>query len=118
MSRLHDNGKKSIAEYLEAEASEVLDGEDDEKNIPAQNMWVLREELDKRLNKIKAGTAHTGFGAGEHTYSVSCSMAMLALQEVCQAHCEKHCKKSKKKAATMCPSRSYLRSRTAQKSEI
>ena len=105
VSRLHDNGKKSIAEYLEAEASEVLDGEDDEKNIPAQNMWVLREELDKRLNKIKikAGTAHTDFGAGEHTYSVSCSMAMLALQEVCQAHCEKHCKKCQKESCDHVP---------------
>lgn len=99
VSRLHDNGKKSIAEYLEAEASEVLDGEDDEKNIPAQNMWVLREELDKRLNKIKikAGTAHTGFGAGERTYSVSCAMAMLALQEVCREYCTEECKQSCRK---------------------
>ena len=100
-----ENGKKSIAEYLEAEASEVLDGEDDDRNIQAQNMWVLREELGKRLKKIKIekGTAHIGFGAGEHTYSVSCSMAMLALQEVCREYCEQHCKKCQKECCKHTP---------------
>lgn len=43
------------------------------------------------------------FGAGEHTYSVSCAMAMLALREVCQAHCEKHCKKCQKESCDHVP---------------
>lgn len=30
-------------------------------------------------------------------------MAMLALQEVCQAHCEKHCKKYQKESCDHVP---------------
>lgn len=58
-----------------------------------------------RLDKIciRAEALQTPFGAGEHTYSVSCSMAMLALQEVCQAHCEKRCKKCQKESCDHVP---------------
>ncbi len=82
-------GDISMISYLVPEESEVLNGE----KITAGNMWKLQEALAHRLDKIciRAETAHTGFGAGEHTYSVSCSMAMLALQEVCQAYCTGHC---------------------------
>lgn len=90
VSRLREKEDKPMAEYLAAETSEVLNGG---KNIQARNMWVLLEELNERLSKIRIGAENkcSGFRENENTYSVSCSMAMLALQEVCQAYCTGHC---------------------------
>ncbi len=93
ISRLdRDKDIGSMTSFLVPEESEVLDGE----MISADNMRVLKEELNDRLGKIiiEAETEHTDSGAGEHTYSVSCTMAMLALQEVCQAYCV-DCKRKK-----------------------
>ncbi len=90
VSRLGGNKKgRPMAENLVPEESEVLNGE----KISTGNMRKLREALAHRLDKIRIReeTPQTQFGAGEHTYSVSCSMAMLALQEVCQAYCTGHC---------------------------
>lgn len=65
----------------------------------------MQEALAHRLDKIciRAEAPQTPFGTREHTYSVSCAMAMLALQEVCQALCEKHCKKCQKESCDHVP---------------
>ena len=96
VSRLGGNKKgKPMAENLVPEESEVLNGE----KIPAGNMWKLQEALTHRLDKIRirAEAPQAQFSTRENTYSVSCTMAMLALQEVCRGYCTEKCKQSCKK---------------------
>ena len=96
VSRLGGNKKgKPMAENLMPEESEVLNGE----KIPAGNMWKLQEALTHRLDKIRirAEAPQAQFSTRENTYSVSCTMAMLALQEVCRGYCTEKCKQSCKK---------------------
>ena len=78
VSRLLDSN--SMTENLQPEESEVLRG----KEIPAGTMFILRNELARRLSGALGGA---GYAAGDNGYSVSCAMAMLALQEVCEEYC-------------------------------
>lgn len=84
VSRLRNSN--SMTENMVPEVSEVLAGED----IPVRSMWMLKEKLQKHLEKPLGEKPYEGVD-GENTYSVSCTMAMYALRNVCREYCAQTC---------------------------
>ena len=84
VSRLRNSN--SMTENMVPEVSEVLAGED----IPVRSMWMLTEKLQKHLEKPLGEKPYEGVD-GENTYSVSCTMAMYALRNVCREYCAQTC---------------------------
>ena len=93
----------SMTENLLPEESEVLAGEE----IPAGSIAKLKAEIGKRLKKQTQSGAR--FGKRDKVYSVSCAMALRALQATCQEYCDRDCPHAKEEGCKgdKCPCRPF-----------
>lgn len=101
VSRLRNSN--SMTENLLPEESEVLAGEE----IPAGSIAKLKAEIGKRLKKQTQSGAR--FGKRDKVYSVSCAMALRALQATCQEYCDRDCLQAKEEGCKgdECPYRPF-----------